>query len=130
MKYLDDEWYQAHIDKIQKTFATPGKANTELVEVYNNVWGIQGKTLWIHYVMVDGQLASIERGEGEDYPEGKFRCFGDYSKYVQVYMGKLDPKMGILGGAFKLEGGLLPATAMLPTYMKLTECKRFPGLEL
>ena len=130
MRFLDDDWYEAHLKKIAETFSSPGTANTELVEVYHNVWGEPGKTVWIHYVMKNSQLALVERGEGETYPDGRFRCFGDYAKYVQVYLGKLDPKMGILGGAFKLEGGLLPATAMLPIYMKLTECKRVPGLEL
>ena len=39
------------------------------------------------------------------------------------------PKMGILGRVFILEGGVMAAMPMLPTYDKLTECKRIEGME-
>ena len=37
--------------------------------------------------------------------------------------------MGILGGVFKLEGGVMAAMPMLPVYDKLTACKRVDGME-
>ncbi len=106
MKFLDDKWYEIHLKKIRETFTQPGKLNTSLVEVYRNVC------------------------EGEDMiPDAAFRCFGDYKSYVSVCQRKLDPKMGILGGVFKLEGGVMAAMPMLPVYDKLTACKRIDGME-
>ena len=75
-------------------------------------------------------VKEITRGEGEDsVPDAAFRCFGDYKSYVSVCQRKLDPKMGILGGVFKLEGGVMAAMPMLPVYDKLTACKRIAGME-
>ena len=102
---LDDEWYEVHLEKIGETFTVPGKLNTSLVEVYRNVWGEVG------------------------IPDAAFRCFGDYKSYVSVCQRRLDPKMGILGGVFKLEGGVMAAMPMLPVYDKLTACKCVDGME-
>ena len=38
-------------------------------------------------------------------------------------------RSGILGGVFKLEGGVMAAMPMLPVYDKLTACKRVDGME-
>ncbi len=130
MKFLDDEWYEKHLEKIKQTFTEPGKLNTQLVEVYRNVWGEAGHVKWIKYVVENTQVKEITRGEGEDtVPEAAFRCFGEYKNYVAVCQRRLDPKMGILGGAFKLEGGVMAAMPMLPVYDKLTQCKRMENLE-
>ena len=130
MKFLDDEWYAAHLDMIAQTFTEPGKLKTELVEVYRNVWGEKGNTKWIKYAVENTLVREITRGDGEDsIPEAKFRCFGDYKSYVAVCEKRLDPKMGILGRVFQLEGGVMAAMPMLPTYDKLTACKRIPGME-
>ena len=130
MRFLDDEWYRAHVEKIKQVFDEPGKLNTELVEVYRNVWGEPGRTKWIKYVVENTQIKEICRGDGEDtVPEGVFRCFGDYASYVSVCRRRLDPKLGILGGVFKLEGGVMAAMPLLPTYDKLTACKRLEGTE-
>ncbi len=130
MRFLDDAWYEAHLEQIGKTFTQPGRLNTELVEVYRNVWGEPGNTKWIKYVVENTLVKEITRGEGEDdLPEASFRCFGDYKSYVAVCEKKLDPKMGILGRVFTLEGGVMAAMPMLPVYDKLTQCKRIPGME-
>ena len=130
MRFLDDEWYAAHKAKIEEVFSSPGTLNTQLVEVYRNVWGEKGNTKWIKYVVVNTQIAGMTRGEGEDtVPDAAFRCFGDYSSYVAVCQRRLDPKLGILGGVFRLEGGVMAAMPMLPTYDKLTACKRLDGTE-
>ncbi len=130
MKFLDDAWYQAHVEKIHQVFAVPGSLNTQLVEVYRNVWGEVGHTRWIKYVVENTMIQEITRGEGEDtVPQAAFRCFGDYRSYVSVCQRKLDPKLGILGGVFKLEGGVMAAMPLLPTYDKLTACKRLEGTE-
>ena len=130
MKFLDDEWYQIHVEKVSACFTEPGKLSTQLVEVYRNVWGEPGNTRWIRYEVENTQLKSITRGEGEDtVPDATFRCFGDYKSYVSVCQRRLDPKMGILGGVFKLEGGVMAAMPMLPVYDRLTQCKRIDGME-
>ena len=130
MKFLDDEWYAAHLDAISKAFTEPGKLKTELVEVDRNVWGEAGNTKWIKYVVENTMVRDITRGESEDtVPDAAFRCFGDYKSYVAVCQRRLDPKMGILGGVFKLEGGVMAAMPMLPVYDKLTACKRVDGME-
>ena len=108
MKFLDDEWYEIHLKKIGETFTEPGKLNTSLVEVYRNTWGEAGNTKWIKYVVEKTMVKEI---------------------YVSVCQRKLDPKMGILGGVFKLEGGVMAAMPMLPVYDKLTACKRIAGME-
>jgi putative sterol carrier protein len=106
------------------------KLNTSLVEVYRNVWGESGNTKWIRYVVENTMVKEITSGEGEDsIPEAAFRCFGDYKSYVSVCQRRLDPKMGILGGVFKLEGGVMAAMPMLPVYDKLTQCKRIDGMD-
>ena len=129
MQFLDDEWYEIHLEKIAQTFTEPGKLNTSLVEVYRNVWGEPDRVEWIKYVVENTMVKEITRGEGEDtVPEGAFRCFGDYKSYVAVCQRRLDPKMGILGGVFKLEGGVMAAMPMLPVYDKLTACKRVDGM--
>ena len=130
MRFLDDDWYEAHLEQIGLTFTQPGKLKTELVEVYRNVWGEAGNTKWIKYVVENTMVKEITRGDGEDgIPEGSVRCFGDYKSYVAVCEKKLDPKMGILGRVFILEGGVMAAMPMLPVYDKLTQCKRIPGME-
>lgn len=130
MRFLDDEWYEKHLEKIEQTFTVPGKLNTELVEVYRNVWGEAGNTKWIKYAVENTMVREITRGDGEDtVPDGSFRCFGDYKSYAAVCQRKLDPKMGILGRVFTLEGGMMAAMPMLPTYDRLTECKRIEGME-
>ncbi len=130
MKFLDGEWYEIHLKKIGETFTEPGKLNTSLVEVYRNVWGEAGNTKWIKYVVENTLVKEITSGEGEDsVPDAAFRCFGEYRSYVSVCQKKLDPKMGILGGVFKLEGGVMAAMPMLPVYDKLTACKRIEGME-
>lgn len=130
MKFLDDEWYQIHLENIGQTFTEPGKLNTSLVEVYRNVWGEPGNVKWIKYVVEKTLVTEITCGGGEDQiPDATFRCFGDYKSYVSVCQRKLDPKMGILGGVFKLEGGVMAAMPMLPVYDKLTQCKRVEGME-
>ena len=130
MKFLDDEWYELHQKKTAEVFSVPGSLNTQLVEVYRNVWGVPGNTKWIKYVVEKTMITSITRGEGEDtVPDATFRCFGDYKSYVSVCQGRLDPKLGILGGVFKLEGGVMAAMPMLPTYDKLTACKKLEGTE-
>ena len=130
MKFLDAEWYAAHLDRISRTFTEPGKLKTELVEVYRNVWGEPGNTKWIKYVVENTMVKEITHGDGEyTVPDASFRCFGDYKSYVAVCQKRLDPKMGILGRTFILEGGVMAAMPMLPTYDKLTECKRIPGME-
>lgn len=130
MKFLDDAWYKIHLEKIGQTFTEPGKLNTSLVEVYRNVWGEPGNVKWIKYVVEKTLVTEITRGEGEDtVPDAAFRCFGDYKSYVAVCQKKLDPKMGILGGVFKLEGGVMAAMPMLPVYDKLTQCKRVDSME-
>ena len=130
MKFLDDEWYAIHLEKISSTFSTPGKLKTQLVEVYRNVWGEPGNTKWIRYDVENTMVREITRGDGESsIPDAAFRCFGDYSSYLAVCQKKLDPKMGILGGVFKLEGGVMAAKPMLPVYDKLTACKRVEGME-
>ena len=129
-EFLDDEWYEVHLKKIGETFTVPGKLNTSLVEVYRNVWGEPGNTKWIKYVVENTTVREITRGEGEvGIPDAAFRCFGDYKSYVSVCQRRLDPKMGILGGVFKLEGGVMAAMPMLPVYDKLTACKRVDGME-
>lgn len=131
MRFLDDEWYAAHTAMIGREFIKPGKLNTSLVEVYRNVWGEAGHTRWIRYEVENTLVKEITRGEGEDtVPAAAFRCFGDYASYVSVLQRRLDPKMGILGGVFKLEGGVMAATPMLPTYDKLTACKRIPDMDV
>lgn len=131
MKFLDDEWYAAHLAMIEKVFSEPGKLNTSLVEVYRNVWGEKAHTSWIKYEVENTMIKAISRGEGEDQiPDAAFRCFGDYASYVSVLQRRLDPKLGILGGVFKLEGGVMAAMPMLPTYDKLTACKRIEGMEV
>lgn len=130
MRFLDNEWYQEHEKRLREMFSEPGRSATELTEVYRNVWGEPGKTVWVYYKMDKGQLADIKYGEGEDsVPSARFRCFGDYEGYVKVCKGQLDPKTGILTGVFALEGGLASALGMLGTYYKLTECKKLPGME-
>ena len=130
MKFLDDAWCEIHLEKIGQTFTEPGKLNTSLVEVYRNVWGEPGNVKWIKYVVEKTLVTEITRGEGEDtVPDAAFRCFGDYKSYVAVCQKKLDPKMGILGGVFKLEGGVMAAMPMLPVYDKLTQCKRVDSME-
>ena len=130
MKFLDDAWYEIHLEKIGQTFTETGKLNTSLVEVYRNVWGEPGNVKWIKYVVEKTLVTEITCGEGEDtVPDAAFRCFGDYKSYVAVCQKKLDPKMGILGGVFKLEGGVMAAMPMLPVYDKLTQCKRVDSME-
>ena len=131
MKFLDDEWYENHLKKIGETFTEPGKLNTQLVEVYRNVWGEPGNVKWIKYDVENTMIKEITRGDGEDTvpDDAAFRCFGDYKSYAAVCQRRLDPKMGILGGVFKLEGGVMAAMPMLPVYDKLTQCKRMDGLE-
>lgn len=130
MRFLDDEWYGIHLEKIAQTFTEPGKLNTSLVEVYRNVWGEPGRVKWIKYVVENTMVRDITRGESEDtVPDAAFRCFGDYKSYVAVCQRRLDPKMGILGGVFKLEGGVMAAMPMLPVYDKLTACKRADEME-
>ena len=115
MRFLDDEWYSIHLEKIAQTFTEPGRLNTSLVEVYRNVWGEAGRVKWIKYVVENTMVKEITRGESEDtVPAAAFRCFGDYKSYVAVCQRRLDPKMGILGGVFKLEGGVMAAMPMLP----------------
>ena len=98
--------------------------------MYRNVWGEPGKVKWIKYVVENTMVRDITRGESEDtVPDAAFRCFGDYKSYVAVCQRRLDPKMGILGGVFKLEGGVMAAMPMLPVYDKLTACKRVDGME-
>lgn len=131
MKFLDDEWYEAHLAMIGRVFSVPGKLNTQLVEIYRNVWGERGHTKWIKYTVENTLVTEITHGDGEDsVPDGAFRCFGDYASYVSVLQRRLDPKLGILGGVFKLEGGVMAAMPMLPTYDKLTECKRIGGMDV
>ena len=131
MRFLDDEWYKIHLEKIAKTFTEPGRLNTSLVELYRNVWGEPGRVKWIKSVVENTMVRAITRGESEDtVPDAAFRCFGDYKSYVAVCQRRLDPKMGILGGVFKLEGGVMAAMPMLPVYDKLTACKRVDGMEL
>ncbi len=130
MKFLDDEWYARHLEKIGETFTEPGRLKTSLVEVYRNVWGEPGNTKWIRYEVENTRIREITRGEGEEQiPAAAFRCFGDYRSYVAVCQKRLDPKMGILGGVFKLEGGVMAAMPMLPVYDRLTACKRIDGME-
>lgn len=130
MRFLDDEWYKIHFEKIAQTFTEPGRLNTSLVEVYRNVWGEPGRVKWIKYVVENTMVKEITRGESEDtVPDATFRCFGEYKSYVAVCQRRLDPKMGILGGVFKLEGGVMAAMPMLPVYDKLTACKRVDGIE-
>ena len=130
MRFLDDEWYKIHLEKIAQTFTEPGRLNTSLVEVYRNVWGEPGRVKWIKYVVENTMVRDITRGESEDtVPDAAFRCFGDYKSYVAVCQRRLDPKMGILGGVFKLEGGVMAAMPMLPVYDKLTAFKRVDGME-
>ena len=130
MRFLDSDWYEAHLRMIGETFTEPGRLTTELVEVYRNVWGEAGNTKWIKYVVENTMVREITRGDGEDtVPEASFRCFGDYRSYVAVCEKKLDPKMGILGRVFTLEGGVVAAMPLLPTYDKLTQCKRIPCME-
>lgn len=130
MRFLDDEWYERHLEKIAQTFTEPGKLKTSLVEVYRNVWDETGKVRWIRYEVENTMIKEITRGESEDtVPDAAFRCFGDYRSYVAVCQRRLDPKMGILGGVFKLEGGVMAAMPMLPVYDKLTACKRVDGME-
>lgn len=130
MRFLDDAWYGIHLKKIAENFTELGKLNTSLVEVYRNVWGEPGRVKWIKYVVENTTVKEITCGESEDtVPDAAFRCFGDYRSYVAVCQRRLDPKMGILGGVFKLEGGVMAAMPMLPVYDKLTACKRVDGIE-
>ena len=129
MKFLSEEWTKKHKEMLETQFNKENRNNVELVEIYENCYG-EDITIWISYKMVDGKLAHLERGEGEDkIPEATFRSFGDYEDYVAVCKGQLDPKKGIMTGKFTLEGNLLKAMAMLGTYMKVNECKKFPEIE-
>lgn len=130
MRFLDEEWNVEHEKRLRETFSAPGRGNTELTEVYRNVWGEAGRTVWVYYKMANAMLAEIRFGQGEEnIPAAQFRCFGDYEGYVRVCKGELEPATGILTGVFTLEGGLHRALAMLGTYNKVTECKRIPGME-
>ena len=130
MKFLSQEWFDKHVEALHTTFKDTNRNNTELVEVYENCWGEEGKTIWIYYQMKDGLVGKCERGEGEEnLPAATFRCFGEYDDYVLVAQGKLDPKKGLLTGKFTLEGNLVKAISMLGTYMKVTECKRIEGMD-
>ena len=130
MRFLDDSWYEAHLARIGESFSEPGRLSTSLVEVYRNVWGEPGHTRWIRYELENGLVREVSRGTGkEELPQASFRCFGDYASYVSVLQRRLDPKMGILGGVFKLEGGVMAAMPMLPVYDKLTACKRIEGMD-
>lgn len=129
MKFLDEEWFEAHKTKLKEAFTEPNRSNVELIEVYENCWG-EDTTVWIHYKMVDGLLGYSKRGEGDDnIPEAQFRVFGDYNNYVLVCQGKLDPNKGIITGKFTLEGNLMKAMGMLGTYAKVTACKNIDGME-
>ena len=129
MKFLSEEWTAEHKKLLDAEFSKENRNNVELVEVYENCYG-EDKTIWILYKMVNGLLGEFKRGEGdEDIPKASFRCFGDYEDYVSVAKGELDPKKGIMSGKFTLEGNLMKAMSMLGTYMKVTVCKRVPGME-
>jgi len=129
MIFLDDEWFEKHIEKGKSEFNKPNRSNLDLVEVYENCWG-GSSTIWIYYELKDGMLNKYEKGEGEDnIPDAQFRCFGEYKDYVRVCKGELDPNKGIISGTFTLEGNLLKAMGMLGTYGRLTEAKRIPGME-
>ena len=65
----------------------------------------------------------------DSYDETGKRYPGGNAVNVAVCQRRLDPKMGILGGVFKLEGGVMAAMPMLPVYDKLTACKRVDGME-
>lgn len=130
MKFLSPEWFEAHVAKIQEVFNEPNRSTVGLVEVYENVYGEEDNTVWIHYEQEKGLLKSCDRGEGEDdIPEGQFVVFGDYADYVRVCKGELDPSKGIVSGKFTLEGNLIKAMGMLGTYNQITECKKLEGTE-
>lgn len=130
MKFLDQEWFEKHVEALKKEFSEPNRSNVTLVEVYENVYGEDGKSVWIHYVQENGLLKSCERGEGEDdIPEAQFVVYGDYADYVAVCEGRLEPSKGIVSGKFTLEGNLLKAMGMLGTYNRITECKKLEGTE-
>ncbi len=130
MKFLDSEWFKAHEQKLKDTFTEPNRSNVILVEVYENVWGEEDKTVWVKYTTVNGLPAGFDHGEGEDsIPDAPFRVFGDYGNYALVCQGKLDSTKGIVTGKFTFEGNLIKAMGMMGTYAKVTDCKVFPGME-
>lgn len=129
MKFLSEAWCARHKEVLLSEFNKPNRNNVELTEVYEGCYG-EDKTIWIYYKMVDGLLAEMARGEGEEgIHEATFRCFGSYDDYVKVIHGELDPKKGIMTGKFTLEGNLIKAMGMLGTYMKVSDCKKFAGTE-
>ena len=74
MRFLDDEWYRIHLEKIAQTFTEPGRLNTSLVEVYRNIWGEPGRIKWIKYGVENTTVKEITHGESEEtVPDAAFR---------------------------------------------------------
>lgn len=130
MKFLDQEWFDKHVAALKSEFTETTRSTVGLVEVYENVYGEEDNTVWIHYEQKNGLVETCERGEGEDdIPSANFVVYGDYSDYVKVCKGELDPNKGIVSGKFTLEGNLLKAMGMLGTYNRITKCKKIEGME-
>ncbi|HWQ75933.1 MAG TPA: SCP2 sterol-binding domain-containing protein [Syntrophomonas sp.] len=129
MKFLSEEWFIEFEKRCRDEFSKASNLSTELVEVYENFEG--NRTIWCLFKLENGLIAQFKHGEGEDsIPSALFRTFGDYPDYVKVLKGELNPKKGLMAGTFTLEGNMMKAMGMLGTYMRVTECKKVPGLEL
>ena len=127
MKFLSEEWFAAHEKKIREVL-TPGKACTEMTELYRNC--PDGRTVWIYYKIENGLLADIRMGEGEaTLPKATFGGSGDYSSYVKSAKGELNAVKAISQGYFKFNGNLLKALPMLDIYNKVNAAKVFPDNE-
>lgn len=127
MKFLSEEWFEKHA-AAAKAAMTPGKACTEMTELYLDC--PDGTDKWIYYKVDNGLITEIKMGVGKDtMPQATFGGSGKYSSYVLSAKGELDPVKAITQGHFKFDGKLMKALPMLGIYNKVNAAKVFPDNE-
>ena len=120
--YLSEEWIIETGKLLADAFQTPSRVTTALVEIYQNC-PPDGKTKWIEMQMEKGVMTVYNHGEGEA-PPAKYRIVGDYSEYVKVSNGSMDPEAGLMNGAFEFEGNLVTGLTLIGIYKKILETRR------
>ena len=131
MKFLTEEWGKDFEALMKDTFSpgkTPSKLTLSLCECYNAVPQCGGGTVWYLYILKDGVLTDIKRGEGrESAPAADYTSDCDYEPFVQTMTGELNTVKALTSGKIKFKGSLLKALKMLDTHNVITECKRLGG---
>ena len=84
--------------------------------------------MWYLYILKDGVLTDIKRGEGrENAPAADYTSDADYDFFVKTMTGEMSTAKALTTGKIKLKGNLMKALKLLDTHNILTEQKKLNG---